>query len=144
MISLLKRPAHRHLVSFTWTDAVWLKTSCWGFPHTFVYPIADGAVRLTLPGGIPQGCQRGMMAAKEGKPSRAHLNQTLIVLGLLPTIFVPLRFWHRAPMPEHTDNYVQITHTHGYTQTHTDTHMQAAHSHLTHYAYLHPHTAVCR
>lgn len=84
------------------------------------------------------------MAAKEGKPSRAHLNQTLIVLGLLPTIFVPLRFWHRAPMPEHTDNYVQITHTHGYTQTHTDTHMQAAHSHLTHYAYLHPHTAVCR
>lgn len=37
---------------------------------SFTYPIADGAVRLTSPGGIPRGCQRGKMAAKEGQAFR--------------------------------------------------------------------------
>lgn len=82
------------------------------------------------------------MAAKEGKPSRAHLSQALVGSGLLPTILVPLRFGHRAPMPGHTHNYVQITHTYTYMNIHTGTHMQLRTATYTHYAHLHPHTAV--
>ena len=77
-----------------------------------------------MTGGKPQGCQRGKMAAKEGRPSRAHLNQPLIISGLLPTVLVFLRFVHRASMPENTYSFVQITHTHTHTHTHADTHMQ--------------------
>lgn len=65
------------------------------------------------------------MAAKEGRPSRVHLNQPLIISGLLPTILVPLRFVRRASMPEHTHSFVQITHIHTHAHGHTHGHSHA-------------------
>lgn len=112
MISLLEKASPPGILLLLHGQMLCAQNKLLGLPSHLCLPHTDGAVRLTLPRGIVQGWQRGKMAAKEGKPSRAHLSQALIGSGLLPTIIVPLRFGHRAPMSGHTHSYIQITHTH--------------------------------